>query len=266
MFWSSQKIISEQNLAKKRGDPLLIDKFDDKYVGQGHYELSLSRQVLVSSNPDTLGQQIARNFLYPTKPDQDLSPTRLDEALTIPPGQFALIYTEEVITIPKNVLSLISIKAKVKLKGLVNISGFHVDPGFSGRIKFSVYNAGNRPICLDYGGRYFLVWFAELGVEADSKPYDKSHDHQGQSGITALDREQMAEPSQSPAALNKRLEALEQKVSYMALALTIVIIPLLLTFANVLFEHWYSSGLEASTAPRIGQSDSKSTNSLAAKP
>ena len=59
--------------------------------------------------------------------------------------------TREEVRIPSNVLAFISIKASVKFDGLVNISGFHVDPGFHGRLKFSVYNAGSQPIFLQIG-------------------------------------------------------------------------------------------------------------------
>ncbi len=45
----------------------------------------------------------------------------------IPPGQFAFLLTEEVVTIPPEAMGFISIKATYKLRGLVNVSGFHVD-------------------------------------------------------------------------------------------------------------------------------------------
>src|SRR5262249_27228938 len=46
----------------------------------------------------------------------------------IPPGQFALLITAEVVTIPSDAIGLISIRAGIKFLGLVNVSGFHVDP------------------------------------------------------------------------------------------------------------------------------------------
>jgi hypothetical protein len=69
----------------------------------------------------------------------DLSFGRL---LTIYAGQFAYLLTEEVVKIPSSAMGLISLKFGVKGPGLINVSGFHVDPGYWGRLVFSVYNAG----------------------------------------------------------------------------------------------------------------------------
>ena len=215
----------------------LVEPYNQSRVGQGSYELSLSRQVLVSISPESLGEQLVRGILFPSKLDRDPDDISKEAALTIPAGQFAFLYTEESVNIPKNVLAFISIKAKIKLKGLVNISGFHVDPGFSGRIKFSVYNAGTKPISLTYGEPYFLMWFAILSDE-DEKPYDSKHNHNGQTGICAADREQMSEPSQSPATLAKRIEYIEDKVNWILIGLTIIFIPILICIFNVVFEKW----------------------------
>ncbi len=59
-------------------------------------------------------------------------------------------------------MGFISVKTSEKFKGLVNVSGFHVDPGFKGHLKFTVYNAGNKPIFLDYESACFLLWFSFL--------------------------------------------------------------------------------------------------------
>ena len=40
------------------------------------------------------------------------------------------------------------IRAKIKFRGLVNVSGFHVDPGYRGQLTFAVFNAGPVPIHL----------------------------------------------------------------------------------------------------------------------
>ena len=92
------------------------------------------------------------------------------DSFTIPPGQFAFLVTEERIRVPDDALALISIKAKLKFNGLVNISGFHVDPGYDGHLLFSVFNAGPRPLHLERGQPLFLIWYASLdGVTAMKK-------------------------------------------------------------------------------------------------
>jgi len=84
------------------------------------------------------------------------------EGFTIPAGQFAFLLTEEFVSVPFNAMAFISVRTSVKWKGLVNISGFHVDPGYVGRLVFAVYNAGPAPIHLQRGDSTFLMWIADL--------------------------------------------------------------------------------------------------------
>jgi dCTP deaminase len=88
-----------------------------------------------------------------------------DEYLTIRSGEFALLTTHEKLKIPNDVLAFISMRFTYSLKGLINISGFHVDPGYSGRIIYSVYNAGPNSIVLKYKERIFMVIFAKIGTK-----------------------------------------------------------------------------------------------------
>lgn len=62
--------------------------------------------------------------------------TEKKSQFTIPKGQFALLITEEIVKVPNNALAFISFKAKYKYKGLINVSGFHVDPGWYGKLTF----------------------------------------------------------------------------------------------------------------------------------
>ncbi|ESX21050.1 hypothetical protein X765_31585 [Mesorhizobium sp. LSHC440B00] len=98
--------------------------------------------------------------------------------IAIPPGQFAFLLTEETVTIPVDVMGFISIKATYKSKGLVNVSGFHVDPGWSGPLIFAVFNAGPATIHLQRGMPLFLLWIADLDA-----PSVKHKDKLGPIGI-----------------------------------------------------------------------------------
>lgn len=87
----------------------------------------------------------------------------------IPTGQFALLLTAEIVKVPDHMLAFISFKAKYKFKGLINVSGFHVDPGWKGRLTFSVYNAGPTSVVLERGAPFALIWYAELDGTATAK-------------------------------------------------------------------------------------------------
>ncbi|WEV50113.1 hypothetical protein OZX61_12000 (plasmid) [Acinetobacter sp. ESL0695] len=67
--------------------------------------------------------------------------------------------------VPNNALAFISFKAKYKYKGLINVSGFHVDPGWYGKLTFSIYNAGPSDIALEKGDPFALIWYADLDNE-----------------------------------------------------------------------------------------------------
>ena len=85
--------------------------------------------------------------------------------LNIAPGQFALLMTYEVLNIPENILCFISLRNSFKMQGLVNISGFHVDPSHQGKLVFAVNNVGPSDIRLRLEESTFTIFFAR--VEGD---------------------------------------------------------------------------------------------------
>jgi dCTP deaminase len=129
---------------------------------------------------------------------------------TVNMSQFALLLTEEHVAVPSDAIGFISIKAGIKFRGLVNVSGFHVDPGFRGRLKFSVYNAGTNNVVLERGRPTFLLWYSDLG-QATEDVYRGSH--QGQKGLTGDDVGRLQGDVASPSALGQRLEELRQELT-----------------------------------------------------
>lgn len=100
------------------------------------------------------------------------TPRRLNhvnDVVNIKPGEFALLTTYEHIIIPKNMIGFISLRFRYAVRGLINISGFHVDPGWDGKLVFSVYNAGPNDVVLRYREPAFMVIFEKLPKEA--RPY-----------------------------------------------------------------------------------------------
>lgn len=148
-FWSSQKLEDELRT--------LISPFDPSAVEQASYTLKIGNEIFVTKDHRNFNDPHTKIIL---SSNQDF---------VIPPGQFAFLLTEESVKVPKHAIAFISIRASFKHKGLVNISGFHVDPGFHGHLLFSVYNAGPTPIHLNQGLPFFLIWYANLDQE-DSKP------------------------------------------------------------------------------------------------
>ena len=201
--------VGTKNLIQLLTGSDVISPFDLTKIKNGSYELSLGGQVFQTGTTPRAVKNLAKK-----------------EKIYIDPGQFALLLTEEKVKIPDNKIAFISIKAGVKFNGLVNVSGFHVDPGFEGQLLFSVYNAGPSTIVLSQGTPYFPMWFAELN---ESQEYNGTHG--GQNGIPdepvkALSQGELA----SPNVLSKRIDEvkfLRTKIEW-AMLVTIALLSALL--------------------------------------
>jgi len=193
-YWSSE------TFKKRAPKENIIEGFREVNVKSCAYELQIGEEAYVTSLND--GKKLLLD---------------LRTQVVIPPGQFALLLTEEKIHIPKDAIGFISIKAGIKFRGLVNVSGFHVDPGFSGHLKFAVYNAGSEKIILSRGKKAFLLWLASLDQPTSDVYKGK---HSDQDSITDEDIMQLQGEIASPGALNKRLQSAELKIS---IATTIIV-------------------------------------------
>jgi dCTP deaminase len=187
-FWTTQQI---RKALGSKAPPILNAKAE--HVNNACYEMALGPEIFITSIADTKQVFAAAGT-----------------QVRIPPGQFGLLLTDEELRIPLNMLAFISIKASKKMTGLVNVSGFHVDPGFSGRLKFSVYNAGSESIILEIGERLFPIWFYELSEDNED---DYKGKHKGQRTITSEDVARLQGEVASPAALKKDLDELRATVS-----------------------------------------------------
>jgi dCTP deaminase len=158
------------------------DQFNPDLVREACYDLCVGDEVFLSE------KQV---------------PNRLNEQsrhVVLPPGQFALIKTFEEIFIPPELIGLLSIRSRYKFQGLINISGFHVDPSFRGHLIFSVQNVGPNDIRLEYKEPTFMLMFAELKPGADAqrkKAYDR---------IPLEFMAQLGGPSVNLATLKKELD------------------------------------------------------------
>jgi dCTP deaminase len=130
------------------------------------------------------------------------------EPFAIPPGQFAFVLTEEVVNVPPKAMAFISMKATFKLKGLVNVSGFHVDPGWSGPLIFSVFNAGPSPVHLQRGLPLFLIWYADLDDASERRKTER-----GPTSIPPQMINNITGAVGSLDALDKRLADAEKRVA-----------------------------------------------------
>jgi dCTP deaminase len=143
-FWSAQTL--KQRVTAEG----IIHPYDEALVERANYPLHVGRQAYVSPIGIALDPQ-------------SRTPTDLTQVnCPIPPGQFGFILTKEKICVPFDAIGFISLRAKYKFRGLVNVSGFHVDPGWNDNIIFAVFNAGSETFIVEENEKLFQIWFASL--------------------------------------------------------------------------------------------------------
>lgn len=98
-FWSLETLVQGAQAET------LIDPFHMDRVKSAAYELGLADQVFCTSDRAANRRTLQER-----------------EKLIIPPGQFALLLSSEKIRIPPDTIGFISIKARIKFRGMVNIS------------------------------------------------------------------------------------------------------------------------------------------------
>jgi dCTP deaminase len=178
MFFSKSDIL-------KWKDELFPDPshFDDGCVSEASYDLRVGDEVFLS---------------------EERIPTRLGGSspfVLLPPGQFALVKTYEEISIPAQLIGFLSIKSRYKFQGLINISGFHVDPTYRGHLIFAVQNVGPNDIRLRYKEPVFMLMLARLETKYEGGPRKK--------GYKKIPLDQMAQlggPSVTLSSLKKDLD------------------------------------------------------------
>lgn len=189
--------------------PDIQDRALELFPDWGHFDRELVKQI---SYDLRVGNEV---FLSEKRIPTRLSPE--SPYILLPPGQFALVKTFEKIAIPADLIGLLSIRSKFKFQGLINISGFHVDPTYCGHLIFSVQNVGPNDIRLEYKQPAFMLMLATLKTKYDGQPRQQGFDN------IPLDlMAQLGGPSITLATLKQDLDRLSLSLKiYGALAITL---------------------------------------------
>jgi dCTP deaminase len=193
-FWSGKKL--------KQRVPTLVTDFSEHRIDCAAYTLRMGRQYYLSASEE----EINTNKIRALEPG---------DSVVIPSGQFAVLLSEETVTVPPGVIAFISMKTGLKGRGLVNVSGFHVDPGYSAPLRFSVFNAGPAPISVKQGEDCFLIWYADLDQEDSEYTKKESHNRDYQKGIQSKDVSSLVGPVETIKVLAKQVDNLERTQMWM---------------------------------------------------
>ena len=172
----------------KQKESLFSKEYDERYVRQASYDLRLGKEYYIVGHK---------------------APEKLSEKspyLSLAPGQFAILTCLEEIKIPRTHMALIALRSTFKLQGLVNISGFHVDPTFEGTLLFAVQNVSSSDIRLKFGESTFTIFFAELNGDIGN-PREKKP-----SGIQLDDVQLLGGASVTIAKLQRDIDHLRRLV------------------------------------------------------
>ena len=210
-FWRGETL-------KKRG-ATVIDSFDERAVDCNAYTLHMGSQYFCTSD--------GKKTKYPTP--QELGQ---EQIFVVPPGQFAFLRTKEIVTIPDDAMAFISMKATYKFEGLINVSGFHVDPGYKGHLIFSAFNAGPNPLYLREGMPLFLIWFASLDdTSAMIRP-------PGREKLLSRELIRNMGPILSLQSITEKIYKIDFRTSVQYTLFGVAVVFFMALFATV-FGHWY---------------------------
>jgi dCTP deaminase len=191
----------------------MVEPFDADQIDCNAYTLTMGEEYYVTPEFGTLLRSNKKKSLRKKASlEQPFQAIRgRGETFVIPSGQFAFLLTEEKVRIPAFAMGFISLKSGIKFKGLINVSGFHVDPGFEGNLIYSVFNAGPSPIHIARGDPLFLLWIADIDGNSDPK-YFKT-DKFPQSEISTKLVSEVAREVQSVQRISERLEKTEHRIN-----------------------------------------------------
>lgn len=195
-FWSAEKLALLL--------PNLITPYNPSSIDCASYILRLGDQAFVTKDDTFNGKPDAATI-------QVLNNHPPDHTVCINPGQFAYLLTEESVTVPNHAIAFINMKTKLKFKGLINVSGFHVDPGFSNKLLFGVYNAGPQPIILERKRPLAMIVYADLD-QPTSKIYKGAANSRRDIGIDLV--QDMTGQVFSPMALQRQMNQITADLSH----------------------------------------------------
>lgn len=147
-------VLSDTSIKRLRKAGILgIEPFHDPGIQPASYDAGLYWKILLSPTRTETGRVI------------DL---RNEPELTfyVEPGRFVGTLTEEVFRMPPSLSGRFGLRSAFTRHGLIAFGGIQIDPGWTGRLAISLFNAGPEPIGLEYQSRLFTVEFHTLEAPA----------------------------------------------------------------------------------------------------
>lgn len=158
--------ITGSKIRKLVEDGKVIENGSINNCGSLKYDFTLSDEILKS------------DFSTPIR-FEELSVEERRKAL-IQPGEVVYVLTKEKVNLPSNMYMSLSANRGMSEYGVLTLGGFAVDPGYSGRLMFGLYNYSSTPFPLMPGskliGGVFYLLNEKESSDIDSLERPKSID------------------------------------------------------------------------------------------
>lgn len=186
---------------------------------------------------EAAGYRLSVGAEYYVNGDGTSTVKKLEEgdAFVIGPGEFGFILTKEKVRISKSAIGFISIRASIKFRGLVNVSGFQINPGFNGNLVFAVFNAGPRHVNLRHGDEIFSVWIADLDAAVSEVHEEKGSIPNNLEKIPSDTINGIAGEALTAYQLSKQISDLKDELATVKNWLIRVAVPVTIILSIVLF-------------------------------
>ena len=177
--------LGRDRILKRKNELFYESLFDSDSVRQSSYDLRLGEEFYIAGRKAPEKLSLKQPYL------------------TLQPGQFAILTCYEMLHLPNDVIAFITLRNRFKMQGLVNVSGFHVDPTFDGRLVFAVQNIGPNDVRLKYQDQTFTIFFADVDEGSGER------DDPTRTGILLTDVHQLGANSVTLSKLKKDIDTVK---------------------------------------------------------
>lgn len=183
-----------------KGGALVIGGFQEANLEPCSYDAHLGDQALIS-NKDALIDVAQSN------------------SVTLEPGDFALVITQERFELPRDIAGNIGMKSGLARQGLVLLAGMQIDPTFKGHLRLGFYNASPRRLTLDYHDEICTIEFHRLREPAQKTmpPFPELMDgripSEDRAFLRQLETTSLSDLSRNIGRLTERVTALTNDVT-----------------------------------------------------
>lgn len=182
----------------------IIENGSISNCGALKYDFTLSDEILKS------------DFSTPIKFDE-LSVEERRKAL-IQPGEVVYVLTKEKVNLPSNMYMSLSANRGMSEYGVLTLGGFAVDPGYSGRLMFGLYNYSSTPFTLIPNSKLIGGIFYQLNenevIDMDLLERPKPIDEFPARLVSIISKYSptgMSSLDESIKAISKQMEALKEE-------------------------------------------------------